>query len=76
MREFKIVLRSVQEVQEFVTLATTRAFPVFICDGHHRVNGKSFMEMFCLDFTRPLTVTADCTGEEFETLRADALRFL
>ena len=76
MWEFEIVLRSVQDVQEFVALATKRSFAVQISDGRHRVNGKSFMEMFCLDFTRPLKVTAGCSEQQFDDLRADALRFL
>ncbi len=76
MREFEIVLRSVQDVQEFVALATQRSFDVQISDGRHRVNGKSFMEMFCLDFTRPLKVSASCDEARFDEFRADALRFL
>ena len=76
MWEFEIVLRSVQDVQGFVALATKRSFAVQISDGRHRVNGKSFMEMFCLDFTRPLKVTASCSDQQFDDFRADALRFL
>lgn len=75
MREFQINLRSVQDVQEFVGLATTMTFTVLVDDNHHRVNGKSFMEMFCLDFRAPVTVRMDCTREEFEAFRADAARF-
>lgn len=76
MWEFEIVLRSVQDVQEFVALATKRSFAVQISDGRHRVNGKSFMEMFCLDFTRPLKVSVRCDEALFDEFRADALRFL
>ncbi len=76
MWEFEIVLRSVQDVQEFVALATKRSFAVQISDGRHRVNGKSFMEMFCLDFTRPLKVSVRCDEVRFDEFRADALRFL
>ena len=76
MREFQISLRSVQDVQEFVGFATTMPFAVLVDDNHHRVNGKSFMEMFCLDFTRPLTASADCSDTEFEQFRTAAQRFL
>lgn len=76
MREFQISLRSVQDVQEFVGLATTMTFTVLVDDNHHRVNGKSFMEMFCLDFTRPLTASAECSDAEFEQFRTAAQRFL
>ncbi len=76
MREFEVMLRSVKDVQEFVGLSTTMGFPIEVDDGHHRVNGSSFMEMFCLDCTRPLTVTAYCTDAQFEGFLHAAQRFL
>ena len=76
MREFQIRLQSVQDVQEFVSLSTARSFPVAIRDANNKVNGKSFMEMFCLDFNQPLRVVAQCSEEELEALRRDAERFL
>ena len=63
MKEFAIRLASVQEVQEFVALATAQVFPVFVRDRYTQVNGKSFMELFCLNFTHPLVAMAEC-GEE------------
>ena len=76
MWEFEIKLRSVKDVRDFVTLATTRAFTITVRDDHNKINGKSFMEMFCLDFTQPLRVVADCSEAELESLRKDAERFL
>lgn len=73
--EFQVRLTCVQDVLDFVTLATARPFPVSVGDRRHQVNGKSFMEMFCLDFRAPVTVRMDCTREEFEAFRADAARF-
>ena len=73
--EFQVRLTCVQDVLDFVTLATARPFPISVGDRRHRVNGKSFMEMFCLDFRAPVTVRTDCTREEFEAFRADAARF-
>ena len=76
MRQFQIRLQSVQDVQEFVNLATTMGFPVTVSDRIHRVDGECFMEMFCLDLTHPLTVSARCTDEEFQRLYEQARRFL
>lgn len=73
--EFQVRLTCVQDVLDFVTLATSRPFPISVGDRHHRVNGKSFMEMFCLDYSAPITARLDCTREEFEAFRADAARF-
>ena len=76
MREFAIRLRSVQDVQDFVALATTQTFQVLVNDHRHRVSGKSFMEMFCLNLSRPLTAMSDCSEEEFRQFLLEAERFL
>ena len=76
MKEFAIRLRSVQDVQDFVALATTRSFPVLVSDDRHRVNGKSFMEMFCLNFSQILIAVSDCSQAEFRQFLNEADRFL
>ena len=72
MREFQVRLQSVQDVQ----LSTARGFPVIIRDANNKVNGKSFMEMFCLDLCGPLRVDADCSEEELAAFCGDVERFL
>ena len=74
--EFEIQLRSVSDVQAFVALATAQPFPVTVADVRHCVNGKSFMEIFCLNVSRPLLVSANCTEEAFLRFRQAALPFL
>ena len=76
MREFEIRLRSVKDVQDFVALSTSRPFLITVRDEHNKINGQSFMELFCLNFAHPLRVVADCTEEELEALKRDADRFL
>lgn len=76
MWKFTVRLKSVKDVQEFVGLSTTMGFPIEVEDDHHRVNGGSFMEMFCLDCTSPLTVSAECSEEQFAAFRKAADRFL
>jgi len=76
MREFEIRLRSVKDVQDFVGIATSRPYTVTIRDERNKINGKSFMEMFCLDFSRPLRVICDCGDEDLELIRTEVDRFL
>ena len=76
MREFEIELRCAQDVRDFVTLASTRSFPVLVSDDHHRVDGKSFMEMFCLNFAHRLFAVSDCSEQEFQQFLREADRFL
>ena len=76
MWEFEIQLRSVQDVQEFVALATAQSFPVLAGTDRYKVSGKCFMEMFCLNFSRPLKAIMKCSEEEFEQFLRDADRLL
>ena len=73
--EFQVRLTCVQDVLDFVALATARPFPITVGDRRHRVDGKNFMEMFCLDFSAPITARLDCAQEEFDRFRQDAARF-
>ena len=63
MHEMNICVRSLQQVQEFVSLAMVQPFEILVGNEKQQVNGKSFMEMFCLNFTHPLFAIAEC-GEE------------
>lgn len=74
-KTFMIRLASVRDVEDFVGLSTKKSFPIYLDDGKHRVNGKSFMEMFCLTLTQPLRITGECTAEELEQFYQEANRF-
>ena len=76
MLQFKIQVGSVKDVLDFVAIATKRVFPITVGSEKHQVNGKSFMEMFCLNFQKPLTVTAECGEEDFAVLLHEADRFV
>ena len=66
MKEFTIEFNSVQEVQHFAELATRQSYAILLGNSCHQVNGKSFMEIFSLNFDLPLTAWLDCTDEEFQ----------
>ena len=55
--EFAIQLKSAQDVQDFVCLASTRPFPVQVTNHQHSVNATNFMEMFALDVSSILFVS-------------------
>ena len=76
MLEFAIRLGSVQDVQDFVALASTRPFTVTVRDEYNKVKADSFMELFCLNFSRPLRVVCDCSEAELEALKHDLARFV
>ncbi len=50
---------SLNDIKEFVGLATLQPYPVQLLDGERTVNAKSFMEMFTLNFAQPLRVALE-----------------
>lgn len=64
----------VNDVREFVSLATVQGFPIFVEDGKQIVDAKSFMEMFTLDFSAPLQLRVD--EEHRESFCSAAEKFL
>ncbi|MBQ3194605.1 MAG: hypothetical protein IJB59_13655 [Oscillospiraceae bacterium] len=76
MQEFWIRLGSVKDVQDFVDNAATRPYPVVVRDSHNKISADSFMELFCLDFTQPLRVVANCSYEQVQDLIRDLDRLV
>ena len=66
MKEFIVEFSSVQDVQRFVELATQQPYPIILGNEYHKVNGKSFMEIFSLNFEYPLTAWLDCTEQQYQ----------
>ena len=74
MQEFSIEIHSFQDVRDFVSLATVQPFRVLVGNDRRRVNGKSFMGMFSLDYSRPVRVLAECEAQLFENFRSSVER--
>ena len=70
-----IHLDCVLDVEDFVAMTTPKRYPIFLDDGRRRVNGKSFMEMFCLVLTRTLRVTLECSDEQFRCFFEQTSRY-
>ena len=76
MQKFHISLRSFQEVQDFITLATVQPFAIWVGNESQQVNGKSFIGMLSLDHSRPLQVQADCDFQAWQNFRNVAGKFI
>ena len=76
MKQFDIELHSFADVHDFVGVATVQPFRILVGNDRTRVNAKSFMGMFSLDFSEPIQVRADCTEDECLRFRQAAARFL
>ena len=69
-----ISLATAQDVQEFVSLASGLPYIVWVEDGEHCVDSRSVLQMFALDFRKPLRLRVD--EEHRDNFRALAQKFL
>ncbi len=76
MKEFKVVLRSFEDVQSFVSIAMVQPFAVTVGSDRYSVNGKNFMGMLTLDYDRPVRVRVECDEAAFEGFRQAAQGFI
>lgn len=75
MQTFRVVFRSFEDVREFVSASMTQRFDITVGSGAYRVDAKSLMIMFSLDYSRPLEVRADCSEAECAEFLEKTARF-
>ena len=61
---FQIFLTTYEQVKTFVLLAAQQPFDIRVGNERQSINGKDFMGMCSLDFSRPVHVQADCTADQ------------
>ena len=71
--DFSISFRTSQQIKTFVALASKQPFDIRVGNDRQNINGKDFMGMFSLDYSRPVNVHADCSADVFATFRRDVL---
>ena len=63
MKEFTVILSSINDVKNFVNIVTKYDFEIDLTSGRYVVDAKSIMGIFSLDLTKPIKVEAhsdDC----------------
>ena len=56
MEQMDIMLRSINDVKEFVRLVNDYPYDVDLASGRYIVDAKSIMGIFSLDLAKPITV--------------------
>ena len=56
MRTFNIVLKSINDVKDFVNIVNKYDFDVDMTSGRYVVDAKSIMGIFSLDLSKPIKV--------------------
>ena len=54
MKKMKIMLSSIEDVKEFVSLTNSYAFESDLVSGRYAVDAKSIMGIFSLDLSKPI----------------------
>lgn len=63
MKSFNIILKSINDVKDFVNTVNRYDFDVDLTSGRYVVDAKSIMGIFSLDLSKPIKVevhTDDC----------------
>ena len=76
MQEFRIRIRSFEEVREFIRISTAQPFRVLIGNDHQTANATSYMGLMSLDHSGELRVSFDCSDSEFQEFRRQSARLL
>lgn len=63
MTELKIKLASIDDVKNFVSIATKFNCEIDVVSGRYVVDAKSIMGLFSLDLSRPLLLKIDSSDE-------------
>ena len=76
MQEFNISIGSFRQIRAFVSLAAVQPFDVFVGNDRQQVNGKSFIGMFSLDYTKPVRVRVSCSLETMRRFQQETAKLL
>ena len=67
MRKFRVHLKSINDVKEFVRIVNDYPYDVDLASGRYIVDAKSIMGIFSLDLAKPIDVEIhDDSGADLE----------
>ena len=72
MRDCYLSFSTVDEIREFVSLATRQSFPIEIEHGSHRASATAIMSLFCMGLHTPVHVVAPNVPESISFFTAIA----
>jgi phosphotransferase system HPr-like phosphotransfer protein len=76
VKQFSVWMRSFEDIQSFVALASQQPFDISVGTDDQDISAKSLMAVLGLNFRKPVTVHMDCDDNQFAIFQAAAARFL
>ena len=64
MQVFNILLESINDVKEFVSIVSRYEFDIDLISGRYIVDAKSIMGIFSLNLSKPIRVEAHCDSND------------
>lgn len=64
MKEFQVLLTSINHVKDFVTAASMCSCDIDVTSGRYTIDAKSIMGLFSLDLSKPITIRVLGTEQE------------
>ena len=74
MKEFTVLLRSINDVKAFVNVVTKYDFEIDLTSGRYVVDAKSIMGIFSLDLMHKILLTAHT--DDAEDLKKDLAPYI
>lgn len=74
MKTINIMLRSINDVKDFVNVSNRYDFDIDLTSGRYVVDAKSIMGIFSLDLSKPIRV--DIHAEDCENFLSDIKPFI
>lgn len=74
MRSAKIQLKTINDVKDFVNIASKYDFEIDLSSGRYIVDAKSIMGIFSLDLSKPINV--EISSKNSEKFFEDIERFI
>lgn len=66
MKTFNVLLKSINDVKDFVEIVSKYPFDIDLSSGRYVVDAKSIMGIFSLDLSKPIKVEVyDDNSEDF-----------
>ena len=75
MKECMVILKSIDDVKEFVALTNKAAIDCDLVSGRYAVDAKSIMGIFSLDLSKELKMVIHADGSEAEELLEQIAKF-
>ena len=75
MSQIQVMLTSIEEVKNFVSLTNKYAFPIQMTTEKYKIDAKSIMGVFSLDLSKPINVVVESDAPEVQDFLAQVAQF-